>query len=490
MAASVWTTTPARALDVLSDERLARLAARGDQRASNALFARHQPGLTRYCRTILRNGADAEDATQNALVAAHRALEAGTVPMRVKPWLYRIAHNEAISLARLRRPAEELDEARLPPVADAAEAGEIRRRLGQLMSDLRALTDRQREALVLRELCGLDYAEIAQTLGTSEGAAQQTVFEARSALQQFGEGRALDCEHVQRAMSDCDGMRLRTRRVRAHVRGCPRCREFETALRARRRDLGMLFPPTGAAGGVIAALARLLGEPLVAGLGIKGAAVGLAVLAGGGAVVATSVGGGERPNRPAAVTAAPAASTGGGAAAAPAAPAQDAATVSPSARTRDGDRRPERDRRPARRPAAAAGPADPEAAVVSDGDAVASAPAGAGGGAEPRGSSGGGGSVPGSGPGSGSGGGSSGTTTQPADVIRRPIQDVAGVVGQVVADTTDAVDQVVPGTTDAVGDTVEETAGTVDGAAGDATDTVTGVGGGVTDAVGGLLGAP
>src|SRR3954453_18379184 len=98
MAASAWTSAPARTLDFLSDERLARFVARGDQRAFGALFERHQPGLTRYCRTILRHEADAEDAAQNALLAAHRSLEGGTIPMRVKPWLYRIAHNEAISL--------------------------------------------------------------------------------------------------------------------------------------------------------------------------------------------------------------------------------------------------------------------------------------------------------------------------------------------------------------------------------------------------------
>ncbi|MCW2990072.1 MAG: sigma-70 family polymerase sigma factor, partial [Solirubrobacterales bacterium] len=292
MAASAWTSAPARTLDFLPDERLARLAAGGDQRAFGALFERHQPGLVRYCRTVLRHAADADDAAQNAMVAAHRSLEAGTVPMRVKPWLYKIAHNEAISLVRSRRPAEELDEAMLPAVADAEEAGEVRRRLGQLMADLQALTERQREALVLRELCGHDYAEIAATLGSSAAAAQQTVFEARSALQQFGEGRALDCEGIQRALSECDGMRLRARTVRAHLRGCESCRSFQSSLLARRRDLGLLFPPAGAAGGVLAALARILGggggEPLLAGLGIKGAAIGLAVLAGGGAVTITA----------------------------------------------------------------------------------------------------------------------------------------------------------------------------------------------------------
>src|SRR3954468_22944705 len=151
MAATAWNAAPAPVLDFLGDERLARLAARGDERAFGLLFARHQAGVTRYCRGILRNEADGEDAAQNAMVAALRALEGGTVPMRVKPWLYRIAHNEAISLARRRRTDAELDEMELPGVGDAEEVSAVRERLGQLMTDLQSLSERQRQALVLRE---------------------------------------------------------------------------------------------------------------------------------------------------------------------------------------------------------------------------------------------------------------------------------------------------------------------------------------------------
>jgi len=292
MAATAWNAAPAVVRDLVSDERLARLASRGDERAFGTLFSRYRPDLERYCRSILRNGADAEDAAQNALVSALRALEAGTVPIRVKPWLYKIAHNEAISLARRRRPVEDIDDHAIAAAAGPEDASAVRERLGQLMTDLKALTERQREALVLRELFGLSYTEIAQTLGASEAAAQQTVFEARSALMVFGEGRAMACEQIQRAMSECDGMRLRTRRFRAHIRGCDCCGEFETALLARRRDLGLLFPPSTGVG-LLAGLARLLGfgggaDRLAAMLGFKGAAIGAALLAGGGALIVAS----------------------------------------------------------------------------------------------------------------------------------------------------------------------------------------------------------
>ncbi|MFL5845369.1 MAG: RNA polymerase sigma factor [Solirubrobacteraceae bacterium] len=473
MAASAWTTAPARTLDFLSDERLARLAARGDERAFGALFARHHAALTRYCRTVLRHAADAEDAAQNALVAAHRALQGGTVPLRVKPWLYKIAHNEAISLVRSRKPAEELDEATLPTVADPAEAGEIRRRLGQLMADLQALTERQREALVLRELCGLEYAEIATTLGSSEAAAQQTVFEARSALQQFGEGRDLDCEGVQRAMSQCDGMRLRTRTVRAHVRGCACCRSFETALRARRRDLGLLFPPTGA-GGLLAALARILGggggEPLLAGLGLKGAAVGLALLAGGGAVAVTSADRGRPASRPT-VAAQPAAAQAavrttertGAALEAPALQQTGASMAARKTRRRHGGAGAATTPRPGSGEVAAAAPVTGDG--VSGSGTHASTDAGTGG-SDSR-------DTP-----SGGTGGSVTHLTAPARAPGSAGEAVAGVqdaVTDITTGATDAVQGVVDQVTDTASDTVGQVTTTAQDTVDDVADIVTGV---------------
>lgn len=458
MAASAWINASPRTL-VLSDERLARLAARGDERAFGAIVERHQGALTRYCRTVLRHGADAEDAVQNALVAAHRALAAGTIPMRVKPWLYRIAHNEAISLARTRRPADELDERDLPAGAAPEEAVEIRRRLGELLSDLRALTERQREALVLRELSGLDYAEIAHAMGVTEAAAQQTVFEARSALQSFGEGRALACEGIQRALSDCDGMRLRTRTFRAHLRDCEGCRTFEVALRARRRDLGLLFPPTGAAGGLLATIGRLLGngEPIIAGLGLKGAVLGLVVLGGGGAVVATAVDG------------------GGGGSPAPV-PIVTPAVVSDEVSAPSGDRDAtqgsgrsisERDRRGAAPAREGRGPqrSDGNAVLAGDGsnggndasgDRAPASPSPSGGHARSNRS------------------GDEDAASLPRPPVRapQPVQDVVDSVGAVADDVLDTVAEAAAPVTDAVQETVTTVTDTVDDVVAPVTDAV------------------
>ncbi|HEX2015295.1 MAG TPA: RNA polymerase sigma factor, partial [Solirubrobacteraceae bacterium] len=94
----------------LGDERLARLAARGNQRAFAAIYARYMPALTGYCTAILRSPEDGEDAAQTAMLQAMDALGRRPAPERLRPWLYRIAHNEAISLSRRRRPSRPLDD--------------------------------------------------------------------------------------------------------------------------------------------------------------------------------------------------------------------------------------------------------------------------------------------------------------------------------------------------------------------------------------------
>src|SRR5437588_5103996 len=98
---------PAR-FGVLGDERLARLAAAGHTRAFAVVYERHHQALYRYCRSILRHDADAQDALQSTFAAAFAGLARGQCDAPIRPWLFRIAHNEAVSLLRRRRPTAEL----------------------------------------------------------------------------------------------------------------------------------------------------------------------------------------------------------------------------------------------------------------------------------------------------------------------------------------------------------------------------------------------
>src|SRR5258708_31280115 len=134
------------------DERLARLVGEGMADAFAILDARYRQALYRYCRSVVGSDVDAQDALQSTLLAALTALQRGMRDAPLRPWLFRIAHNEAVSLLRRRRPDAELVEAEGAPSSSVEEQAEARERLATLVSDLRSLPDRQRGALVMREL--------------------------------------------------------------------------------------------------------------------------------------------------------------------------------------------------------------------------------------------------------------------------------------------------------------------------------------------------
>lgn len=256
----------------------------GDRAAFALLYQRHHQALYRYCRSILRHEEDAKDALQSTMAKAFSALQTEQRDFEVRPWLFRIAHNEAISVLRQRRPTENADALEVIGSDTLSQTVEDRERLAHLRDDLRDLGERQRSALVLRELNGLSHEEIAGVLETSPRAVKQTIFEARSALLECAEGRAMACEAVQRTLSDGDGRVVRSRRVRAHVRSCRSCRRFRDALQQRPADLAVLAPPLPVVAGA-ALLAHLL-PGAKASLAGAGASTG-AVSAGMGASVAT-----------------------------------------------------------------------------------------------------------------------------------------------------------------------------------------------------------
>ena len=269
---------------LLGDERLARMAADGDERAFAAIYRRYGQELHRYCTAILGNAEDAADALQNTMVSAVRALPGERREIALKPWLYRVAHNEAISLLRQRRPGVELDPDRLTVPAADADAATIER-LRQLVDDLGQLPDRQRGALVMRELSGLSFKEIAASLNCSAQAARQLVYETRLALQEMAEGREMECDRVRRAISERDGRVLRGRRLRAHLRDCERCANFRAGIVDRREDLAQLAPAL-ALPGAIGLMKGLAGGGGAAGGG--GGAAGGTGLVLGGSVAAKS----------------------------------------------------------------------------------------------------------------------------------------------------------------------------------------------------------
>jgi RNA polymerase sigma factor (sigma-70 family) len=267
-----------------SDELLARLVATGGERPFRALYDRYHAVLYRYCHSILRNEADAQDALQSTFTRAFVALREGKRNAPLRPWLYRIAHNESISMLRARQPVvAEADREPVRAGPSAEECADHRARLELLLADLAQLSERARAALVMRELSGLSHEEVAAALQISVGAAKQAIFEARRALFELAEGRAMTCNEVSRMLSDGDRRVLRGRQVRAHLRGCASCSAFAASMPTRQAQLRVLspaLPPAAAA----AVLARVL-----EGAGANGgpAAVGASAASSGSTLAGT-----------------------------------------------------------------------------------------------------------------------------------------------------------------------------------------------------------
>ena len=278
----------------ITDDQLARQAAAGDRDAFAAIFERHHQALYRYCLSVTRNPEDARDALQSTFEKALKAMGSQRVEGGLRAWLFSIARNESLSVIAKRGAALPmgdspwLDE---PTSPDAATEAASRERLRQLSHDLGRLPERQREALVMREMGGLEYAEIASALAMSAPAARQAVYEGRTALLDLAAGRDMDCAAIQRTLSDDDRRAARGRKLKAHLGDCAVCTAFAGAMQSRRTDFGLLFPalPALAAAGI---LQGALGGGAV--LGAVGAAGGGSSVVGGGSGVGAMAGAAPR----------------------------------------------------------------------------------------------------------------------------------------------------------------------------------------------------
>jgi RNA polymerase sigma factor (sigma-70 family) len=149
--------------------------------AFERLYRTYVRDVYRYSLAVLRNPADAEDITQTTFLNAYRAYRRGEEPERPRNWLIKIAHNACRSrhLRAVRRPQEvpfEETIAAIPVPADETP------KLEELLEALGRLPFNQRAALVMRELEGRSYAEIADTLEVSVAAVETLIFRARRAI--------------------------------------------------------------------------------------------------------------------------------------------------------------------------------------------------------------------------------------------------------------------------------------------------------------------
>ena len=152
-----------------SDERLVDLVRSGNDAAFEAIVARYRRPLLRYCSRFLSEER-AEDAVQQVLLQAYGALRASHGEMRLRAWLYRIAHNTAVNALRDPGAAHAQLSEQIDGLERPDQAFERGQRLREVVAAVELLPERQRDAIVLRELEGRSYEEIAAALGVSGGA--------------------------------------------------------------------------------------------------------------------------------------------------------------------------------------------------------------------------------------------------------------------------------------------------------------------------------
>ena len=263
--------------------------------ALDDLYRHHVGEVYRYTYAVLGNHADAEDVTQTTFVNALRALERGEAPRNPSSWLIAIAQN--VVRQRWRQAAARPAEVELVQDVPAMSV-EDDVELEELVRALQRIPPTQREALVLRELEGRSYNEIAELLGLTTAALETLLFRARRSLADELEN-LVTCQSAELAMSkQLDGRlsRKEKRRLDDHLAECADCaRLAQTHSRQRRafKGLAVLPLPIGLAlfkGAPNAAAAASL--PTIGAGGITSNGAGTAAATAGAGGTATGAAGG------------------------------------------------------------------------------------------------------------------------------------------------------------------------------------------------------
>jgi RNA polymerase sigma-70 factor (ECF subfamily) len=171
------------------DRELVARAQSGDRAAANELLRRHYDRIYAICRRIAGNDADAADATQEALMAIVRGLDRFDGKAKFSTWSYRVATNACLDELRRRKrrptPTDMDERADWSTQTADTEAGEFDDRMVErdaMSQALAELPDDFREPVVLRDVGGLDYAEISQQLGIPPGTVRSRIARGRAKL--------------------------------------------------------------------------------------------------------------------------------------------------------------------------------------------------------------------------------------------------------------------------------------------------------------------
>ena len=181
--------------DPPSDDDLAERATQGELDAFNALVGRYQRPVFGLCLRMLSSPAAAEDAAQDAFISAWRGI-GGYRGGSFQAWILRIAGNQCRDelRKRKRRPSDSLDSLLEEAGDSAAPASRERSPEGQALGSetgrviqegLNTLPEEQRQAVLLSDVHGLAYEEIAESMGTSVGTVKSRISRGRARLRDF-----------------------------------------------------------------------------------------------------------------------------------------------------------------------------------------------------------------------------------------------------------------------------------------------------------------
>jgi len=162
---------------------LPAIESNGRSQDTEALYLEHGAAVARLCGSLLRDRAEAEDATQQVFLAAHRALLNGSAPREPLAWLLAVARHECYARFRQRAtspvPTGDLPDAPTPDAsAPVLRAGE----LAVVWDEVGRMPPAQREAFLLREIRGLSYVQLAAELSLSPPSVRSLLLRARRRL--------------------------------------------------------------------------------------------------------------------------------------------------------------------------------------------------------------------------------------------------------------------------------------------------------------------
>src|SRR6266567_3901522 len=234
----------------MEDPEVVAAIVAGDPAGLAEAYDRYAMPLYSYCRSMLREPADAADAVQDTFLVATAKLRDLRDPAKLRPWLYSVARNECLRRLRAGSALSALDEA--AEIGAATERAEVQR---LVRAAIDGLNPGERDVIELSLIQELDNDELADALGVSRNHAHALLSRARSQLERSlgalivaRTGRAA-CVDLDAMLSGWDGQLtvLMRKRISRHIEQCEVCgerkrRELTPALFAGAVPIAALLP--------------------------------------------------------------------------------------------------------------------------------------------------------------------------------------------------------------------------------------------------------